>query len=183
MRSSENAAAYLLGVQSDNERGNVDHLLSDTDVPLPDENTGVVDRLGETTTSVPSSASASTLSSSPTLGPSDPTPNSPALEDLGLQPPLQEVLDLEGQDVIQPHPRVVEHSDPHESSDQGVTLEETLGVLVVELQELSGGSSDLGEGQLNPPNLTLVTETVLSGELEGSSIAGSVLGLRDWDAL
>jgi hypothetical protein len=72
--------------------------------------------------------------------------NSPALEDLGLQPPLQKVLDLEGQDVIQPHPRVIEHSDPHESSDQGVTLEETLGVLVVELQELSGGTSDLSTG-------------------------------------
>ena len=44
----ERATAHLLGVQSDNERGNVDHLLSDTDVPLPDEDTGVVDGLGET---------------------------------------------------------------------------------------------------------------------------------------
>jgi hypothetical protein len=39
---------YLLGVQTNNERGNVDHLLSDTDVPLPDQNSGVVNRLGET---------------------------------------------------------------------------------------------------------------------------------------
>ena len=99
-----------------------------------------------------------------------PNSHSPALEDLGLQPPLQEVLDLEGQDVIQPHPGVIKHSDPHESSNQGVTLEETLGVLVVELQELSGGSSDLGEGQLNPPDLTLVTETVLSGELQWQGV-------------
>jgi hypothetical protein len=42
------AGAYLLRVQSDDKRGNVDHLLADTDVPLPDENSGVVDGLGET---------------------------------------------------------------------------------------------------------------------------------------
>ena len=39
---------HLLRVQSDDERRNVDHLLSDTDVPLPDKDTGVVDGLGET---------------------------------------------------------------------------------------------------------------------------------------
>ena len=89
-------------------------MLSNTDLPLPDQNTGVVDRLGET-----------------------------ALEDLGLQPPLQEVLDLEGQDVIQPHPVVVEHTNSYETTDQGVTLEETLGVLLIELQELSGSTTDL----------------------------------------
>jgi hypothetical protein len=37
----------LLGVESDNERRNVDDLLTDPDVPLPDEDSGVVDRLGE----------------------------------------------------------------------------------------------------------------------------------------
>lgn len=37
----------LLGVETDNERGNVDDLLADTDVPLPDEDTGVVNGLGK----------------------------------------------------------------------------------------------------------------------------------------
>lgn len=37
----------LLGVKSDNERRDVDNLLADSDVPLPDEDTGVVDGLGE----------------------------------------------------------------------------------------------------------------------------------------
>ena len=37
----------LLGVETDDERGNVDHLLPDTDVSLLDQNTGVVDGLGE----------------------------------------------------------------------------------------------------------------------------------------
>ena len=37
----------LLGVETDNEGGDVDHLLPHTDVSLPDEDTGVVDGLGE----------------------------------------------------------------------------------------------------------------------------------------
>jgi len=137
------AGSYLLRVQSDDKRGNVDHLLADTDVPLPDEDSGVVDGLGETITNIQKTPppSASSLFPSPSI--STRTPDSPALEDLGLQPPLQEIFDLEGQDVIQPHPRVIEHSDSDESSNQGVTLEETLGVLFVELEEFSGSSSDL----------------------------------------
>lgn len=73
----------------------------------------------------------------------DGQPHSPELEHLGLQTPLQEVLGLEGEHVIETHARVVEHTDSHQSSDQGVALEESLGVLVLELEELSGGTSDL----------------------------------------
>jgi hypothetical protein len=51
-------------------------------------------------------------------------------------------------------------------------LEESLGVLGVELEKLSGGSSDLGEGELNSPDLPLVPETVLSSELEGGEDGG-----------
>ena len=106
------------------------------DVPLPDEDTGVVDGLGET-----------------------------ALEDLGLQPALQEILDLEGKHVIETHAGLVEHTDTDETADEGVTLEETLGVLVVELEELTGGTTDLGEGEGDTPDLALVAETVFTGEL------------------
>ena len=42
----------LLRVQSDNERGNIDDLLADGDVSLADEDTGVVDGLGETASNV-----------------------------------------------------------------------------------------------------------------------------------
>ncbi|KAJ5096682.1 hypothetical protein N7456_007403 [Penicillium angulare] len=37
----------LLGVKANHERGNVDDLLADTDVALLDQDTGVVDRLGD----------------------------------------------------------------------------------------------------------------------------------------
>lgn len=42
----------LLRVESDNERWDVDNLLANSDVPLPDEDSGVVDRLGESTQEV-----------------------------------------------------------------------------------------------------------------------------------
>jgi hypothetical protein len=83
----------LLGVKSHDERRNVDDLLADSDVSLPDEDSGVVDGLGKT-----------------------------GLEDLGLESSLHEVLGLEGQDVIESHSGLVEDTDSDQSSDQGVTL-------------------------------------------------------------
>jgi len=156
----------LLRVETDDERWDVDELLADSDVALTDKNTGVVDRLGE--------SDVSGVRGGLRLY------HSPKLEDLGLQPPLQKVLGLEGQDVIETHAGVVEHTDSHETTDQSVTLEETLGVLVVELEELTGSTTDLGlgrgkfgwwkvahfgKGELDTPDLTLVSESILSGEL------------------
>jgi hypothetical protein len=132
----EREVDVLLRVETDNERGNVDDLLADADVALADKDTGVVDRLGEA-----------------------------ELEDLGLETALKEVLGLEGKDVVETHARVVEDTNAHKTADQGVALEEALGVLVVELEELTGSTTDLGEGELNAPDLTLVAETVLAGEL------------------
>lgn len=75
---------------------------------LLDQDTGVVDRLGET-----------------------------ELVDAGLETALQEVLDLEGQDVIELHAGLVEDTDTDETANQGVTLEKTLGVLLVEREQLT----------------------------------------------
>ena len=107
-------------------------------MPLTDEDTGVVDRLGEAT-----------------------------LEDLGLETTLQEVLDLQGQHVIETHTRLVEHTDTDETANQGVTLEKTLGILVIELEQLTGSTTDLGEDETNAPDLALVAEAVLASELKG----------------
>ncbi len=71
---------------------------------LPDKNTGVVNALGKT-----------------------------ALEYLGLQATLQEVLNLQGQHVIETHARLIEHTDPDKTTDKSVTLKETLGILSIEL--------------------------------------------------
>jgi hypothetical protein len=101
----------LLAVQTNNEAGDVDDLFADTDVALLDEDTGVVDRLGET-----------------------------ELVDTGLEAALQEIFDLEGEYVIEFHTGFVEHTDSDETSNEGVAFEETLGVLFVEGQKLTAHS-------------------------------------------
>lgn len=88
-----------------------------------------------------------------------------ALEHLSLQPPLQEIFNFQGQHVIEPHTCFVEHTDTHEPTDEGVTLEETLGVFVVKLEKLSGSTTNFGQDQGDTPDFTLVAQTVLAGEL------------------
>ena len=78
------------------------------DVTLLDQDTSVVDRLGET-----------------------------ELVDTGLETALQEVLDVQGQDVIELHARLVEDTNTDQTANQGITFEETLGVLLVEGEELT----------------------------------------------
>ena len=104
----------LLRVETYNERRHVDDLLADTDVTLTDEDTGVVNRLGKS-----------------------------ELEDLRLETTLQEVLDTEGKHVIELHACLIEDTDANESANKGITLKETLGVLVVEREQLSRSTSDL----------------------------------------
>lgn len=98
----------LLAVQADDEAGDVDDLLADADVSLLDQDAGVVDGLGEA-----------------------------ELVDAGLEAALQEVLDLEGEHVIELHAGLVEHADADETSNEGVAFEETLGVLFVEGEKLT----------------------------------------------
>lgn len=98
----------LLAVQSDDKAGDVDDLLADADVSLLDQDTGVVDGLGET-----------------------------ELVDASLETALQEILDLQGKHVIELHAGLVEHTDTDETSNQGIAFEETLGVLFVEGEKLT----------------------------------------------
>lgn len=98
----------LLGVQADHVGGHVDDLLADTDVTLLDQDTGVVDGLGEA-----------------------------KLVDAGLETALKEILDLQGKNVIELHAGLVKDTDAHKTANQGVTLEQTLGVLLIESEELT----------------------------------------------
>ena len=77
-------------------------------VTLLDQDTGVVDRLGKT-----------------------------ELVDASLETTLQEVLDLQGQHVIELHAGLVEHTDTNQTANEGIAFEETLGVLLVEGQKLT----------------------------------------------
>lgn len=62
------------------------------DVPLTDEHAGVMDALGQA-----------------------------KLEDLSLQPPLQEILHFQAQNVIELHLSLIQHSNTHQTPEQGVT--------------------------------------------------------------
>lgn len=105
---SESKVNVLLRVKTDDERGNVDDLLADADVTLADEDTSVMDRLGET-----------------------------KLVNAGLEAALQEILDLQGQDVIELHAGLVKHTDADETANEGISFEEALGVLLVESKKLT----------------------------------------------
>jgi len=133
----ESEVDVLLGVQADHEGGNVDDLLANTDVTLLDQDTGVVDGLGEA-----------------------------KLVHAGLETALKEILDLKGKDVIELHAGLVEDTDAHKTANQGVTLEQTLGVLLIESEQLTSSTTNLGQGKLNTPHLTLVAETIFTDDLQ-----------------
>lgn len=79
------------------------------------------------------------------------------LEDLRLETTFQEILHFQRQHVIQTHAGLVQHTNPHEPTNEGVTLEETLGILVIELEQLTGCTSDFGKNETDAPDLTLVS--------------------------
>lgn len=79
-------------------------------MPLADQNTGVVDGLGQT-----------------------------ELVDASLKTTLQEILNLQGQDVIELHAGLVEHTDTDQTANEGISFEETLGVLLIESKKLTVG--------------------------------------------
>lgn len=90
----------------------------------------------------------------------------PTLEHLRLQPPLQEVLDLQRKHVIETHARLVQHANTDKSADESIAFEEPLGVLLIELEQLTSGTSDFGEGEADAPDLALVAETELASKLK-----------------
>jgi hypothetical protein len=59
--------------------------------------------------------------------------------DAGLEAALQEILNLEGEHVIELHAGLVEDTDTDETANEGIAFEETLGVLLVEGKELTAG--------------------------------------------
>merc|ERR1739847_95580 len=127
----------FLAVESDNVGWNIDDLLSHSDVSLSDEDSSVVDGLGET-----------------------------ELEHLGLKSSLHEVLDFQTENVVELHVLLIENTDSHQSSKKSVTLEQSLWVLVLESEQVSGSLSALAKRSLDPPDLFLVLEAELTDEFQ-----------------
>ena len=121
----ERKVDVLLGVEADDEGRDVDDLLADTDVALADQDTGVVNGLGEA-----------------------------ELVDTGLEAALEEILDLEGKDVIELHAGLVKDTDADETANEGIAFEQTLGVLLVEGQELTISESAQDDQQFSNQDKT-----------------------------
>merc|ERR1712189_88403 len=133
----EGEVNVLLGVKTDNVGWNVDDLFADANVALLDQHTGVMDGLGQA-----------------------------EFEDLGLETTLQEVLNLETKNVIELHLILGEDTDAHKTTEKGITLEKTLWVLVLQGEKGTGNFTDLGDGQLDAPDFTLVAETEFADQLQ-----------------
>merc|ERR1719333_1727451 len=127
----------LLRVQADDEGWDVDNLLSDTDMPLSDQNTCMMDRLCKS-----------------------------QLEDLGLETTLQEILNLETENIIKLHLALVQDTDSDQTSKECVSLEQSLGILLLKSQQSSGSRPDLGQAVLDSPDFTLVSQTIFSNEFQ-----------------
>ena len=84
----------------------------------------------------------------------------------GLESLVEEFVDSKTQDVIQLELFVREETISVHSIEEGSTFEKSSGVFFLKSEELTGSLSELGEEEMNSPDLTLVLETVLSYELQ-----------------
>lgn len=72
------------------------------------------------------------------------------LEDLSLQSSLEEVLDSKSKNVIELHSSLVKDSDSDQSSNESISLEQSLRIFVIQRQELSSSSTNFRESKQYP---------------------------------
>ena len=106
-------------------------------VPLPDEHSGMVDRLGHA-----------------------------RLEHEGLKPALEKVLHSKSQHVIELVLALVQQTVLVHPSQQGFTLKDPTRVLLVKGQKISRIVTDTAQSILNPPELPLAPQAVLANKLQ-----------------
>lgn len=116
----------------------VDKALADLDVSLVDQHTGLMDALGL----------------------------EPFLVDTGLQSLIQELIQGKTQHVIELEFLIAEETVAVHSVEEGSAFEESTGVFLFKGEEFSGCFSELGEEEVNSPDLTLVLEAVLADQLQ-----------------
>jgi hypothetical protein len=88
------------------------------------------------------------------------------LENKRLKAALEEIVGLKCEDVIELVLRVVEEAILVHARHQGLSLENSLGVLLIEREESPSSISDLAEDHLHAPELSLVTQAVFSNQLQ-----------------
>ena len=125
----------LLGRDTDHEGRDVDHLLTDSDVLLSDEDASVVHGVGDL-----------------------------SLHDEGLETTFHELGNGETKDVIELSLRLLEETETDHAGEEGLTFEDSAGVVGGQGEQDSCGLSKLGKGQLKGPDFSLVLEAVSADE-------------------
>lgn len=100
------------------------HLFSDADMSLADEDPGVVDTLGQS-----------------------------ELEHLSLESPLQEVLSLQGQNIVKLHLVLGQYPGPNKATQQCISLKQSSWILFIQGEQLSSCGSDLCKTVFDTPGL------------------------------
>ena len=107
------------------------------DVALPDQDTSMVDGLGHA-----------------------------ILEDDGLEAALEEVLNSEGKHVIQLVLTLTKETIAVHAAEECLTLKDTAGVLLIKCEQVPCSITDPAQSILDPPQLTLAPQPVLTDELQ-----------------
>ncbi len=88
------------------------------------------------------------------------------LEHKGLQPALKEVLHSQSQDIIKLVLALIQKSIPIHSSQKGFTLKDSARILLIQSEKFPGSITDAAQSILNPPQLPLTSEPILSHKLQ-----------------
>ena len=130
-------------------------MLANSDVSLANQNSGVVHRVGELSVS-----------------------------NKGLKSSLHELVGGESENVIELSLVLLEQTESDDSSNQSVTLEDSSLVILLKSEELSCSLSQFGKGQLDSPDLSLVSQSISSDNsklvVESSFIEGFPWSLRSF---
>lgn len=87
-------------------------------------------------------------------------------EDLGLQAALKKIFDAQSENIIQLHLLFWQDAHQDQAAQQNIAFEQALWILVLQHEQLTSNLSDLGQRQLNTPDLTFVSKTELSNQFD-----------------
>lgn len=106
-------------------------------MPLPNEHTSMVNRLSHT-----------------------------RLEHKCLEPTLKEVLNSQSQDIIKLVLALIQQTIPIHSAQKGLTLKDTARIFLIQSEKHPCIITDAAQSILNPPQLPLASEPILSNKLQ-----------------
>lgn len=130
-------------------------MLTNCDVSLTDNNSGVMDRLSET-----------------------------LLLDNSLESSFQELVESKSENVIEFLLTFLEETKLNDSSNEGITFEKSSGISFIEGEELSGSLSQSSKSELDSPDFSLTSKTIFTDGMKlghkSFLIEGFSRGLRSF---